>query len=152
MLSHDVAASNCMKSNRGALSFAGNATTSVHCHIFKGLPSRIGDDLSQLQRRPGRRIHLVPVVGLNDLDVETRTKYRRGDTRKAESCIYADRHVRSKHNRYLLSVPPDLLDLSLRETRRSDDRGNAVCSAGFEMRKSSFRTSEINQNISSIQC
>jgi hypothetical protein len=65
----DVAAADRRKADRRRVALAGDAFAGVHGAQLQVAAKRGGDDLAHRKRRAARRIDLVAVVRLDDLDV-----------------------------------------------------------------------------------
>ena len=94
----DVTPADGMERDARAVALAGNALPTEHGDFLEIAPECSCNDLAEPQRRSGGRIHLVPVMCLDDLDVKTVAETARSDFRQLERDIYANGKVRRQDN------------------------------------------------------
>ena len=79
VIADDVSSAHGGKPDRGSLTLASHAFSPEDGTLREVAPQRAGDHLAHAQRRTRRRIHLVPVMRLDDLDVISLTQSTGGD-------------------------------------------------------------------------
>ncbi len=111
---------------------------------------RIGHHLAHAQRGTGRRIHLVAVMRLDDLDIHRITEYPGRHVEQLQAQVDADTHVRGQHHGDVVRGQGDLCLLVLAETGRADHHAPPCLAAGLEIGQRRLRTGEVDQHIEVI--
>ena len=101
------------------------------------------DHLAQLERGAGGRVDLVPVVRLDDLDVEVLAEDPRRRLGQLVHGIDADGEVGRHDQRDALRRVGDALFLCIRKAGGADHHGAGV----LEVRDGSLRAREVDENV-----
>ena len=133
VVTDDVAAADRREPDRARTALAGMAFARVHGELRERAAEGGGDDLSHLQRRARRRIDLVAMVRLDDLDVVAVAEHASGEFDQLEGCVDADAHVGREHDRDALRSGLDRALARGVEARRADHHLHTLCDAGFEV-------------------
>src|SRR5258706_11592243 len=147
VLADAVAAAQHREPDRRWIAFAGNALATVDRGFLQRAPLRFRDRLTHAERGARRRIDLVPVMHLEDLDVEALRHCRSGKLQQAQRDIETDAHVRREYQRNLRRGSGDRLLLGIRESRRADDYRNPVRYTGLRMGTRALRSLHADQNV-----
>ncbi|MNT07457.1 hypothetical protein D3C72_1421610 [compost metagenome] len=106
---------------------------------------------AHLQRGARRRIHLVAVVGLEDLDVIAGVQDARGHVQQLERGIDAHAHVRREYDGGFLSSHFDRGAAIVVEAGGADDGLHTMLHAGLQVRKRALGAGEIDQAVGAGQ-
>ena len=98
MLADDVAGADGLEADGPAVARAGAAYPPVDRALGEVAAQRAGDDLAHAHRGPRRRIDLVTMVRLDDLDVHAVAERPRRDVEELEAEVDPDAHVRGVHD------------------------------------------------------
>ena len=129
MVADDIAAADGGKTDRRRIALARHAFAPVHGAVLQVAAERVGDDFAHRERGARRRIDLVTVMRLDDLDVVALGELLRGEFEQLEGHVHADAHVRREHDADLLARRAQLRLLRVVETGRADDHLHAVAHA-----------------------
>jgi hypothetical protein len=107
---------------------------------------RLRHHLAHAQRRSGGRVDLVPVVGLDDLDVVAFAENPRRHVEQLENDVDADAHVRREDDRDVLRCSRNRCLAGNVKAGGTDDHRHAVAATDFEvLRVASGRVKSIRQ-------
>ena len=121
VLADDAAAAQGGKADVAAPARAGVAVAHAHADVVELDAAALGGGLAEHQRRAGRGIDLVPVVHLEDLDVEVGVE-RFGDlAREGRQQVDAEAHVAGLDDGGVARGRGDLGLVRGRETGGADD-------------------------------
>ena len=140
VLADDVAAADRMEADLRRLPLAGNAFAAEDEILFVQSP---GDDLAQLQRRAGRRVDLVAVVRLDDLDVVAVAEDAGRDLGQLVGRVDADGEVRRHHDRDALRRLGDAALVLFGEAGGADHHRSCV----LEVRERALGPGEVDQHV-----
>ena len=112
--------------SRPPLRSPGDALARVDGAFGQRAPRALRRRLAETQRGAGRRVDLVPVVHLDDLDVVGGTEPRRGISTSASSTLTPTLMFGAKTMGILARVPGELRLLLRRESGGAHDRAGAV--------------------------
>jgi len=147
VIADDVAAAKRCKADRAWLAFAGDALARIDGISVERHTRARSRGLAEAKRSAGRRIHLVPMMHLEDLDVERRAEAPRRLFNELGENRDTDAHVRRPHDwnrcRALGNLP---LSIGV-ETRGAHDGGNARLRARREVDQRSGGPREIDEDI-----
>ena len=103
---------------------AGDPLPGEHGVLLQAGCAALGDGGAQPERRAARRVHLRPVVELDDLRVEVRAQEARRLAAQVEEDVHRDREVGRHHQGDALGERFDLLALGRLEPGGADDAGD----------------------------
>ncbi len=147
VIADDVAAAHGREADRLRIAFAGGALASVDRDAPKVAPERLRNHLAHLQRGTGRRVDLVPMVRLDDLDVVFVSEYAGCHLEQAQRDVHADAHVRREHDRNRLGRARDRRASGIVEPGRSDHHPDAAFDARAQVRQRARRPGEVDQEV-----
>ena len=129
---------------------AGLAFTAVHGHLVQITPQRLGHHLTHAQCSPRRRVNLVPVVSLDDLDIHLVTQYTGSGIQQLQAQIDAHAEVGGKNDRNLFGRRRQLLLLLGGETSGANHHGFPGTAADLQVFQGHRRMGKVDQHIESI--
>ncbi|MNS90434.1 hypothetical protein D3C72_1244850 [compost metagenome] len=148
MVAHDITAAHGGKTDAAIHARAGIAIALVHRAVGELGALGIGNHLAHLQRRTGRRIHLVLVVRFDDFDVVAAVLQRLGcHLEQLEGDIDAHAHVRGEDDGRLLGHLGNLRLLRVIEARGANDHAHAFFSRYGQMGQRALRAREVDQHV-----
>ncbi len=151
MVAHDVAAAHGGEADGGRVAFAGDAFAAIDGALLEVAPERTRDDLAHFQRGARRRVHLVAMMGFDDLDVITLRQRARRLLQQLEHHVHADAHIGRHDNGAALRCDADARELRLVEARGADDHGHPRRLARGQMRHGAFRPGEVDEIADVLQ-
>src|SRR5690606_13984361 len=114
-------------------------------------PERIGHHLTHAQGGAGRRIDLVPVVRLDDLDVDLVAEHPRGGVQQLEAKIHANAEVGGEDDRDLLGRGSETLLLVHGKSSGADHHRLTSATADFQVLQGDRRVGEIDQHVELVE-
>ena len=150
VVAHDIAAADGGKADAAGLARTGVALAGEDADLGQRLAQLPGDGLADGQGRPRGGIHLVAVVGLDDLDVGV-GQHLRGQLDEPDGGIDARAHVGGLHDGDVLCSLLDVGALLGREAGGADDHLHAVLPAGVQIDHAGFGAGEVDQHLAARQ-
>ena len=148
MVTHDVATPDGRETNAGGLALAAEPLAVVNRAVFEIAAKRGGDHLPHFQGRAGRRINLVPVVGLDDFDVIAGGERAGGGLEQLERDIHAHTHVGRHDDGDVARGVCNLGLLRLVKAGGANHQANTEGAADLQMGQRALWPGEIDQNLS----
>ncbi len=152
VVADEVAAAHRGEADGVVLAFAGDSFAAINCGLLEVAAQRLRHDFTHAQRRPGWRVHFMPVVGLEDFDVVALGERFRRDVEEPEHHIDADAEVRRHDDRDATRGVHDLLPLRVGEAGGADHQLHALLAARGDMGERAFRTRKIDEHVAVAQC
>ena len=132
MIADDVAGADAGETDHLARALAADAAPAVDAPLLEVAPERLRHHLAHLERRAGRRVGLVAVVGLDDLDVHLVPEDARRGLEQTEAEIHAHAHVRRVHDGHVPGGVGDALPAGVVNAGGADDHPFLVLATVFE--------------------
>jgi hypothetical protein len=133
------------------IALAGDAFAGEHGAFLQVAAQRVGDHLAHLERGARRRIDLVAVVRLDDLDVVAGGHGLGGHLEQLEGDVDAHAHVGRHHDGDVLGDLRDLGLLRVAEACGADDGLHAELSAHSEVRERAFGAGEVDEHLGVLE-
>jgi hypothetical protein len=151
VLADHVAAAKGGEADRAFRARAGDAFARLDRALGEHPARTARGGLAEAESRAGRRIHLVPVMHLDDLDVVAGAELARGCLDQCEQHVDADAHVGREDHRNASSVLRERRLVLVGQAGRPDDGRSAVPCARRKVRESALRPSEVDQDVGSAR-
>ncbi|MNZ93102.1 hypothetical protein D3C78_1121570 [compost metagenome] len=130
-----------------AITRTGLAFTAIHRHFLQVAAQRIGNHFTHAQRSTRRRIDLVPVVSLDDLDIDIITQHPRSHVQQLQAEVDANAEVGGEDDRNVLARFGQQLLFFGRETGGADDHRLACLAAERQVLQGHRGMSEVDQHV-----
>lgn len=133
VLANDITTPYDAEPDAAAWPWSGNSVPRPDFDIFKPPASAISSSLAQHERSSRRRIDLVPVMGLDDLDVKVLIEGCRDLPGYLDKQVDPKAHVAGPDDRCMKRGSRDSLEITFGQTGGSDDVNRARLGREFRM-------------------
>ena len=147
VLADDVAAAHRVDADLLAGARADLPLAAVARDLAEIALERLGEHRGHRQRRARRRVLLLPVVQLDDLDVVVVAERARRLRQEAEEHVHAERHVRRQHDRDALGRLPHGALLGLAEAGGADDHADVMLGRARHRPRRRRRRREVDDDV-----
>ncbi len=147
MVAHDVPGTHSREADGLARPRPGLAFATIDGNLLQIAPERLGHHLPHAQSGAGRRINLVPVMRLDDLDIHIVTQHARRGIQQLEAQIDANAEVGGEDDRDLSGRRDQALLLFRRKAGGTDHHGLAGAPADLQVLQRHRRVSEVDQHV-----
>ncbi len=147
VIAHHIAGTHGSETDGLAITRAGLPFTAIHGHFLQITAQRIGNHFTHAQCGTRWRIDLVPVVRLDDFDIDIIAQHPRSHIQQLEAKVDTHAEVGGEHDWNVLASFGQQLLLFDCKTGRADDHRLAVLAAEREVLQGHRGVSEVDQYI-----
>jgi hypothetical protein len=147
MVAGDAAAAQRREADPARAARAGDAVAAPLAHVVEGDAAAFRRRGAEQQGGAGRRVDLVAMVHLDDLDVPILAEPRRRLAHEEGEQVYAERHVGALKHRHLARGAVERVVMGLVEAGGADQDRLAGGDGGVEMAEQGLGRREIDQHV-----